>query len=43
MNENAAETNGSGADGSGAADNQYHFALQRIYVKDLSFEVPGAP
>jgi preprotein translocase subunit SecB len=43
MNENAAETNGSGTDGSGAVDNQYHFALQRIYVKDLSFEVPGAP
>ena len=38
MNENTTETNGSGGDG-----NSYQFALQRIYVKDLSFEVPGAP
>lgn len=38
MNENAAEANGNGADSA-----QYQFALQRIYVKDLSFEVPSAP
>lgn len=38
MNENTAEANGNGADSA-----QYHFALQRIYVKDLSFEVPSAP
>jgi preprotein translocase subunit SecB len=38
MNDKAAETNGSGPDA-----NQFQFALQRIYVKDLSFEVPSAP
>jgi preprotein translocase subunit SecB len=38
MSDNKTETNGNGAD-----SNVYQFALQRIYVKDLSFEVPGAP
>jgi preprotein translocase subunit SecB len=38
MNKKSTESNGNGS----AAD-QHHFALQRIYVKDLSFEVPGAP
>lgn len=38
MNEKTAEANGNGA-----GDTQYQFALQRIYVKDLSFEVPSAP
>ena len=38
MNENTKETSGNGSD-----ENSYQFALQRIYVKDLSFEVPSAP
>jgi preprotein translocase subunit SecB len=38
MNETTKETNGNG---STAATGQ--FSLQRIYVKDLSFEVPNAP
>jgi preprotein translocase subunit SecB len=40
MNENTAEKNGNGTDSN---SNEFQFALQRIYVKDLSFEVPGAP
>jgi preprotein translocase subunit SecB len=38
MNETTKETNGNG---STAATGQ--FSLQRLYVKDLSFEVPNAP
>jgi preprotein translocase subunit SecB len=38
MNETTKETNGNG---STAATGQ--FSLQRIYVKDMSFEVPNAP
>ena len=38
MNKKAAESNGNGA-----TTDQHHFILQRIYVKDLSFEVPGGP
>ena len=38
MNENVTETNGNGSD-----RDPRQFALQRIYVKDLSFEVPSAP
>ena len=38
MNDNASETNGNGSD-----RDSRQFALQRIYMKDLSFEVPSAP
>ena len=38
MNDNTTETSGNGSD-----ENAYQFALQRIYVKDLSFEVSSAP
>ena len=31
------------AQGGGEAQGEMHFSLQRIYVKDLSLEVPGAP
>ena len=29
--------------GNGSGTDQRQFALQRLYVKDMSFEVPGAP
>jgi preprotein translocase subunit SecB len=38
MNEKATETNGNGADGA-----LLQFSLQKIYVRDLSFEIPAAP
>lgn len=38
MNEKEKETTGNGSDSA-----MRQFALQRIYVKDLSFEVPSAP
>jgi preprotein translocase subunit SecB len=38
MNEKNAETNGNGAN-----SDQPQFALQQIYVKDLSFEAPNTP
>ena len=37
-------TNGADAQAAGAANEQQkaQFAIQRIYVKDISFECPGA-
>jgi len=31
------------AQGNGDADNERRFSLEKIYIKDLSFEVPNAP
>jgi preprotein translocase subunit SecB len=38
MNDKTAESNGNGAN-----SNQPQFALQQIYIKDLSFEAPKTP
>ena len=44
MNDAASETNGNGGGSGGSPDTtNQQFVVHRIYVKDLSFEVPGAP
>ncbi|MEE4184951.1 MAG: protein-export chaperone SecB [Gammaproteobacteria bacterium] len=40
---NKAGSNGSGSNGAAAGPAQPAFALQQLYVKDLSFEAPNSP
>jgi len=42
MNETTKETNGNGSSSTSAAS-AGQFSLQKIYIKDLSFEAPNAP
>ena len=43
MNETAKESNGKDSGGNGSSATTGQFALQKIYVKDLSYEAPNAP
>ncbi|MFQ5636173.1 MAG: protein-export chaperone SecB [Gammaproteobacteria bacterium] len=43
MSENNPDISGNGGSGNGAGDGDHQFALEKIYVKDMSFEVPDAP